>query len=183
MDFQIKDHLLRWNQLSVLCRGSPTIDMLLWSGHKIRIIGLVVRLTTRPTSQVVRKCPNFGTYKEGGICLLILHAAQPLHTVLKRTNCDEIICTIHRNKAHISVNLYRFLIGCQTETLSMISGCLAAKWVVWDARNALILCPDDCYVYWSEGLHNFSHMLLFSCDGLCNITDTCAAYNLHIYIV
>ena len=42
------------------------------------------------------------------------------HTVLKCENCDEIICTIHRNKAHILVNVYRFSTGCLTETLRMI---------------------------------------------------------------
>ena len=35
--------------------------------------------------------------------------------------------------------LPRFLTGCSTETLRLILGCLAAKWVLSDARNALTL--------------------------------------------
>ena len=42
---------------------------------------------------------------------------------------------------YISVNLYQLLTGCPTETLRLILGCLAAKWAVSDARNALIWCP------------------------------------------
>ena len=81
-------------------------------------------------------------------CLTILQAAQPVpYCVLKHTNCDEIMCTIHRNNAHISVNLYRFLPSCRRKTRRMILGCPAAKWVISDARNALILCPD----IWGDG--------------------------------
>ena len=54
---------------------------------------------------------------------------------------------MHRNNAHILLNLYRFLTGFPTEALRMILGRPTVKWVVSDAVNAPISCPAFVYIF------------------------------------
>ena len=66
------------------------------------------------------------------------------------------VCTccrlFHHNNAHISV-IFLCLTGCPTEILRMILGCPVTKWVVSDARNALISCPGSpCLIFFQLAL-------------------------------